>query len=454
MKGQHLKFIIGCLLSAFFLWLALRKVDFKTLWQTLAAINYWWTIPFVIITLLSMYVRALRWHYLLLPNYRVPPMRLFSPLMIGFAFNGIFPARAGEFARAYVVAKKENTTFSAAFATVVLERVFDAATNILCFLVALLLLPAFDPEISFIWNTQREITGSTILTILNISLISVFIILAVALLILATKPSSQNSNSIGSQTQSRSTGRLSSKLILSIRSTRNARAISATLGITLTVTLATLLYLNIVRPIGEAAKFSFGRQYLFDGNMLQDLSRKTALFIFILLIILILLMLKRTREMAKQVLARMIFIPQKLRLRVAEIVDSFARGLSSLQDIRALAFIIFYSLIVWLTVGLSVWIMSFGFPQLEMTFPQAVAIVVIICIAILIPAAPGYWGLYELGCIFALRVLNITSDWAVALGFSLIIHFLQMFPIVAIGLIYAWREHVSLSKIRGQGVQN
>ncbi|MCX7765136.1 MAG: flippase-like domain-containing protein, partial [Candidatus Sumerlaeia bacterium] len=69
MKKQRTQLIIGIGLSAFFLWLAFRRVDFQHLWVTLKGINYWWLIPFIIVTLLSMYVRAIRWKYLFMPRY-------------------------------------------------------------------------------------------------------------------------------------------------------------------------------------------------------------------------------------------------------------------------------------------------------------------------------------------------------------------------------------------------
>jgi uncharacterized protein (TIRG00374 family) len=453
MKGHRLKFIIGCLMSVFFLWLALRRVDFATLWQTLRTINYWWTIPFLIITLVSMYARALRWHYLLRPTYHIPAKRLFSPLMIGFAFNGIFPARAGEFARAYVVARKENMSFSGAFATVIVERIFDATTNIFSLVVALLLLPPFDRSISFLWDARRQISGSAILLILNLLLILVLAGTIYALILLLTRHSS--TSHLRHETGKENLGyirRAHRAISRSVRSVHRPRRILTILLAVAVLVLAALFHLNAVKPIPRTATFSFGRSYLFNGEMLQALTRKTTLFIFVLLLILVSLMISRVREAIKQFFARMSFLPESVRLRSGEILDSFARGLSSLHDMKALAFIILYSLIVWLTIALSVLVMSYGFPQLHMTFPQAIAIVVIICIAILIPAAPGYWGLYEFGCIFALQVLGITSDKAVALGFSLMIHSLQMFPIVAIGLFYAWREHVSIAKLREERV--
>jgi uncharacterized protein (TIRG00374 family) len=55
--------------------------------------------------------------------------------------NFIFPARAGEFIRAYLVGKKEDVSKSSAFATVVVERLFDGLAIISFLGFAPFLLP-------------------------------------------------------------------------------------------------------------------------------------------------------------------------------------------------------------------------------------------------------------------------------------------------------------------------
>ena len=79
----------------------------------------------MIITLISMYFRTLRWHYLLEPVVRAPTHKLFSPVMICFALNSILPGRAGEFARAYLVSRDYKVPFSSTLATVIVERIAD-----------------------------------------------------------------------------------------------------------------------------------------------------------------------------------------------------------------------------------------------------------------------------------------------------------------------------------------
>jgi len=94
--------------------------------------------PLVVATVISLFlfvIRSIRWHYLLLPKVRIGFFPLFSATMIGFMANNILPARIGEFVRAYVLSKKEDISTSAALATIVVERLFDAFSLLLMFLV-------------------------------------------------------------------------------------------------------------------------------------------------------------------------------------------------------------------------------------------------------------------------------------------------------------------------------
>jgi uncharacterized protein (TIRG00374 family) len=87
-------------------------------------------------------LRAVRWQYLLRP---LGPTRFSSALratLIGFAALFLLPARAGEVLRPYLLARREGLSATAAFATIVVERLLDLVT------VALLLgayLLLFDP---------------------------------------------------------------------------------------------------------------------------------------------------------------------------------------------------------------------------------------------------------------------------------------------------------------------
>ncbi len=74
------------------------------------------------LNLVSVWIRAWRWHYLFPPHSH--PSHLFSAVMIGYMANNVLPLRAGEVVRVYV-ASRHGPRFWTAVATLVVERVLD-----------------------------------------------------------------------------------------------------------------------------------------------------------------------------------------------------------------------------------------------------------------------------------------------------------------------------------------
>jgi len=108
MKNTKVQFVIGLVLTVFFLYIAFRNVSFADLLDSLRKFNWWIAIPYLIVAWLGFYFRAVRWKYLLLPTKTFTSSRLFSPLVAGFGLNNLFPARLGEFARAYILSKNDQ----------------------------------------------------------------------------------------------------------------------------------------------------------------------------------------------------------------------------------------------------------------------------------------------------------------------------------------------------------
>ncbi len=140
MKKKHL--LIGLLIVVFSSYYAFKNVSMEELGRALSSVHYIYLIPAVILVALTFLFRALRWHYLVRSVKEVTTANLFSPMMIGFMGN-ILPARAGEIIRAYMLAKQENISFSASFATIFVERLMDMAL----FLLLLVYVLVFSPNI-------------------------------------------------------------------------------------------------------------------------------------------------------------------------------------------------------------------------------------------------------------------------------------------------------------------
>jgi uncharacterized protein (TIRG00374 family) len=116
---------IGILVSAFFVWLTVRGLEWNTFWASLRSANPWWLVPAVGIYFMAVWARTWRWHYMLRHIQPVKVRHLFPIVVIGYMGNNVYPARAGEILRSYILRKREGVSVSASLGTVALERLFD-----------------------------------------------------------------------------------------------------------------------------------------------------------------------------------------------------------------------------------------------------------------------------------------------------------------------------------------
>jgi len=137
--------VLGLVISAIFLYLALSGLQLAELWVAFKEAKYWWIIPGVVVYFFAVWARTWRWHYILRPIKRIPLGRLFPLVCIGYMGNNIYPARAGEVIRSYVLRRKENVSMSAGLATVFfVERIFDGVIMLLFVFVSLPFTPMED----------------------------------------------------------------------------------------------------------------------------------------------------------------------------------------------------------------------------------------------------------------------------------------------------------------------
>jgi glycosyltransferase 2 family protein len=110
-----------------------KGVDPGAVWAEARHANRLLLATAILVVLVTYGLRAFRWQYLLAP---IGPTRFstaFQTTVIGFAASFLLPARAGEVLRPYLLAKREQLPPTAAFATIILERLLDLITVLLLF---------------------------------------------------------------------------------------------------------------------------------------------------------------------------------------------------------------------------------------------------------------------------------------------------------------------------------
>jgi glycosyltransferase 2 family protein len=137
--------------SAICLYLAVRGMDFARTAQELRQSSPAPIVGAVVFLFLSYWIRAYRWRYLLAPIKKIPVGPLFRSTLIGFMGNYLLPFRAGEIMRAVSIGKTQAISKSAAFGSIVLERVFDGVVISLTpfVLLAAVELPPWVTRVNF-----------------------------------------------------------------------------------------------------------------------------------------------------------------------------------------------------------------------------------------------------------------------------------------------------------------
>jgi uncharacterized protein (TIRG00374 family) len=149
------QFWLGVLISAVFLYVALKGLNLGDFWSAVKTANYWWILPGIAVYFVAVWVRAWRWHYLLGPIKKIPTRKMFPVTCIGYMGNNIYPARAGEVLRAVILRRKEGVPISVSLATIIVERIFDGVVMLAFVFVNLPELAKLTGSSGFVGNIQQ-----------------------------------------------------------------------------------------------------------------------------------------------------------------------------------------------------------------------------------------------------------------------------------------------------------
>ena len=131
---------LGIVISLLFLYLAVRNVDFKLAAGSVSGLDWNYLALCVFCQAASLFTRAALWQNILSYEKSVSYRHAFESLIIGYMGNNILPFRMGEAMRAFAMGRKEKISRTLAFASVILERLYDLFTLLLFFAVLVFLM--------------------------------------------------------------------------------------------------------------------------------------------------------------------------------------------------------------------------------------------------------------------------------------------------------------------------
>ena len=120
-------------------------------------------------------------------------------------------------------------------------------------------------------------------------------------------------------------------------------------------------------------------------------------------------------------------------------------GLSVLGRPLLLVQAIFWTAVVWLLNCLGFWLAFLAF-DIQTPFAAAMFLNGVIALAVAVPSAPGFFGLFEAG--FRIGLVEVWNvELSKAMSCAIAFHVGGFIPVTLIGLYYAWRIGFSLRRV-------
>lgn len=123
---KRYKILIGIIISAVLLIAIFYSIDISILFQILKSFNYHILFILLLLYIIDIFIRSLRWKLITGIKSSTSWRAFFSALSIGFMTNNLFPAKIGEIIRSEIIVKKTNQGRSFIYGTVFIERLLDS----------------------------------------------------------------------------------------------------------------------------------------------------------------------------------------------------------------------------------------------------------------------------------------------------------------------------------------
>ncbi|PIE70366.1 MAG: hypothetical protein CSA22_08445 [Deltaproteobacteria bacterium] len=134
---------------------------------------------------------------------------------------------------------------------------------------------------------------------------------------------------------------------------------------------------------------------------------------------------------------------------VTLLLEHVASGLELLKQPARLLQCLWLTVLIWCLQAVSWWTVVQGFPGLSLSLADSFAVLIVVCFFIALPAAPGFWGVWEVGGTVAMVWLGV--DTVNAAAYTLVNHGVQLFPVILAGLVSVFISGVSLRRATAVG---
>ena len=115
----------------------LKNANLHSIWGEVRHMKWNWVCLAVVCDIAVYLLHGWRWKLLLRPLAQVPFLQTLEAIYVGLFTNEVFPLRAGELIRCFLLSKSTELPLSVTFASALIERIFDGVWLITFFLFCL-----------------------------------------------------------------------------------------------------------------------------------------------------------------------------------------------------------------------------------------------------------------------------------------------------------------------------
>ena len=147
----------------------------------------------------------------------------------------------------------------------------------------------------------------------------------------------------------------------------------------------------------------------------------------------------------KKILSKLcFFLPHKLKDRIFGYYESFVHGLKILENKTQTVWVLVLSLVIWIINGAEIYLLGFSF-HLHLPFMGACLVAVCLALAVALPQAPGYVGVFHIAVLKSLDIFGIQTT--AAQSYAIILWAISTFPSTIMGFLFLWREGIAFREV-------
>ncbi len=184
----------------------------------------------------------------------------------------------------------------------------------------------------------------------------------------------------------------------------------------------------------------------FGESVIVSLKKWTEVFAVAGVLMIIALFLIVTKpDFFKKILGKLtFFLPHTRKDKFFAFYDSFVHGLKILENKTETFRMAGYTLLIWIICGTEIYLLGFSF-HMQLPFVGACLVAICLALAIALPQAPGFIGVFHIAILKSLHIFGIHTS--AAQSYAIVLWMISVFPITVMGFFFLWKEGITFHEV-------